>query len=91
MDNGNNGGHIYISIKGTKTNLLSSKALGCFTFMGMTDATGKPVLCIFILVAQSLSFTHVKGFYYRLSIPYDSSNITEEKMGDGKALPYLPV
>ena len=40
MDDGKNGGQRYISIKGMRSNLLSSKASGCFTFMGITAATG---------------------------------------------------
>ena len=42
----NNGGQRYTSIKAMKTNLLSSKALGSFTLMGLTAATSDPVLCI---------------------------------------------
>ena len=38
MDDGNNGGQRYISIKGMKTNLLSSKALDRFILMGLTTA-----------------------------------------------------
>ena len=72
MDDGNNGGQSYISIKGNRTNLLSSKSSGCFTFMEQTAATGEPVLCIFNLAAKRLSVTDVKVFYYCESIPYDS-------------------
>ena len=91
MDDGNNGGHRYISIKVMKTNLIFSKASGSFTLMGLTAATGDPVLCIFIFVAQSLSVSDVKIFNYRASIPYDSSKTMEEKMGEGDALPGFPV
>ena len=59
--------------------------------MGLTAATGEPVFCICILAAKTLIFTDVKGFDYRASIPYDSSNIMEENMGEGKALPGLTV
>ena len=59
--------------------------------MGMTAATVDPVLCICILDAKSLSVTDAKGFDYRASKPYDSSNTREENMGEGKALPVLPV
>ena len=38
---------------------------------------------------QSVSVTDVKGFDYRASIPYESSNTMEENMGEGKALPGL--
>ena len=71
MDDGNNGGQSYISIKGNRTNLLSSKASGRFQLMGMTAATSEPVLCIYILAAKILSITDVKGFYYRAYIPYE--------------------
>ena len=73
------------------TNLLSSKASGHFTLMGLTAETGEPVLCICILAAKSLSVTDVKVFDYRASIPYDSSKTMEENMGEGKALSRLPV
>ena len=91
MEDGNNGGKRYIIVKGTRTNLLSSKASCRFKFMGMTTEIVDPVLCICILATKSLSVTDVKGFEYRASIPYDSSKIMEEKMGEGKALPGLPV
>ena len=91
MDYGNNGGRRYISIKGMKTNVRSSKASGRFTLMVITDIIGEPVLCIFILAAKNLSFTDVKGFYYRASIPYESIITMEGKNGGVKALPGLPV
>ena len=62
MDDGNNIGQCYISIKGTKTNLLLSKSLVRFTLMGLTYANGDPVLCICILTVKSLIVTDVKGF-----------------------------
>ena len=73
MDDGNNRGQRYISINVMNTNLLFSKVLGCFTFMGLNDATGDPVLCICILAAQSLSVTDVKGLNYLVSVPYEPS------------------
>ena len=72
-------------------NLLSSKASGRFTLIGLTAATGETVLCIWILAAKSLIVTDVKRFYYRTIIPYDSSKTTEENMGEGKAITGLPV
>ena len=59
--------------------------------MGMTAATGEPLLCICILAAKSLSVTGVKGFDYRAKIPYDSCKTMEENMGEGKALYGFPV
>ena len=43
VDDGNNGGQCYISIKGMKTNLLFSKASGRFILMRLTYATDDPV------------------------------------------------
>ena len=74
MDDGNNGGQHNIRKKGMKTNLLSSKASGYFTLIGMTAETGKSLLCLYIFAAKSLSVTDAKGFGYRASIPYESSN-----------------
>ena len=80
MDDLNNGGQSYIIIKGMRTNLLSSKASGRFTLLGVTAETREPVLCICILAAKSLSVTDAKGFDYHISIPYDSSNTTGGNM-----------
>ena len=74
-----------------RTNSLSSKAYGRFKLMGMTSATGEPVLCICILATKILSVTDAKVFDYRESIPYASSNTMEENIREGKALPGLPV
>ena len=70
---------------------MSSKASGHFTLMCLAATTGDPVLCIFILDTNSLSVTDVKGFDYHGYISYDSSKTMEENMGEGKALPGLPV
>ena len=59
--------------------------------MGLTAATGEPVLCIYILAAKSLSVTDVKLFYYPASNPYGSIKNIKENMGEVKALPGLPV
>ena len=59
IDDGNKWGQRYIIIKGMLTNLLSSKASGRFTLMGITAATGEPLLCICILAAKSLSVTDI--------------------------------
>ena len=91
MEDSNNWGQRYISVNGTRTNLLSSKDSSFFTLMGLTDATSDPVLCICILAAKILSFTDVKGFDNRISIPYDSIKTIEENMGECKALPNFPV
>ena len=61
MDDGNNGGQPYISIKVMRTNLLSYKASGRFTLMGINAATCDPVLCMCILATKSLSVTDFKG------------------------------
>ena len=73
------------------TNLLSSKASGHFTLMGMNSATGKTLLCIRILAAKILSVTDVKGFDYCTSIPYDPSKTTKKNVGRGKKFTGLPV
>ena len=91
MEDRNNGGQSYISVNVTRTNLLSSKSSGRFTLMVLTVANSGPVLCICILAATSLIVADVKGFYYRASIPYDSSKTKEENMEEFKALPGLPV
>ena len=91
IDYGNNGGQRYIGIKGMETNLLLSTASIVFTLMGLTSGTDKPLLCICILAAQSLSVTDFKGFGYRTYIPHDSSKTMEENMGERKALPGFPV
>ena len=88
---GNNGGQRYIRIQVMRTNVLSSKASGSFTLMGLTDATGEPVLCMWILTANILSVTDVKGYDYRASIPYESGKTMEENMGKGNAPTGLPV
>ena len=87
MEDSNNRGQRYISVKGNRTNLLLSRASGRFTLIGMTAPTGEPVLCIYILAANILIVTDVKWFDYRTSIPYDSSKIMEENMGELKGIP----
>ena len=91
IGDGNNGGQSHIIIKEMRTNLLSSKASGSFTLMGLTASTSEPVLCLCILAAKSLSLTDVKGFYYCASIPYESSKTMKKNMVEVKALPGLSV
>ena len=87
MDYGNNGGQNYMINKKVKINLLSSKAFDSFTLIGLTAATGDPVLCKFILAGKRLNVTDVKGLYSCGSISYILNKTVEKNMGEVKKFP----
>ena len=59
--------------------------------MGLTSATGEPVLCISILASKIVSVTDVKGSYYHTYITYDSIKTMEENLGGGRSITGLPI
>ncbi|CAJ1929012.1 unnamed protein product [Cylindrotheca closterium] len=89
---GHIGGETYIkSADGQKVELLSTKASGRFTVMGLTAASGDPVMCIVIIAGKELAFEDYTGFDHQSEAIYDGTKTIEENYGPGKALPGLPV
>ncbi|CAJ1966096.1 unnamed protein product [Cylindrotheca closterium] len=88
---GHNGGETYIKFAdGTKVELLSTKATGRFTVMGLTAASGDPVMCIVIIAGKELGVQDYMGFDHQAESPYDGSKTLEENAGPGMALPEAP-
>ncbi|CAJ1967698.1 unnamed protein product [Cylindrotheca closterium] len=89
---GHIGGETYIkSADGQKVELLSTKATGRFTVMGLTAASGDPVMCIVIIAGKELACEDYIGFDHQSDVMYDGTKTLEENYGPGKVLPGLPV
>ena len=91
VENGHIGGQTYLSFKGRKIELEISKSSGRFTIIGLTAATGDPVMCIVIMAANELGVAEALGFDHRANGQYDSTKTLEKNRGPGKDLPGLPT
>ena len=91
VDDGHIGGQTYLSFGGRRIELESSKSSGRFTVIGLTAATGDPVMCIVIMAGNEVGVAEALGFDHRANTKYDSSKTLEENRGPGKALPGLPT
>ena len=81
-DDGNVGGQKFVSRKGSRANIKSSHKDGRFTLIGLTAATGDPVMCIIIFAAEELSFEQRMGS--DICIPFDNTKNIRENFGPGK-------
>ena len=77
---GHIGGQTYLTFGGQKVELTSSKASGRFTVMGLTAATGDPVMCIFIFAGKELGIKEVLGYDYQSEIPYNVDSTLEKRI-----------
>jgi len=59
--------------------------------MGLTAATGDPVMCIVIMAGNEVGVGEALGFDHQAVIPYDKNKSLEENSGPDKALPGLPT
>ena len=90
-EDGNISGQTYLQFANQRIELTSSKASGRFTVIGLTAATGEPVMCVVIMAAQELGIADAMGFDYLADSQYDTQKTLEENSGPGKALPGLPT
>ena len=86
---GHIGGQTYLQFAGQKISLTSSKASGRFTVIGLTAATGEPVMCVVVMASRELGIAEALGFDHMAETPYNKS--LEENSGPGKVLPGLPT
>lgn len=87
----NVGGTVYVTIDGQRASLPSSKASSRFTVLGVTAATGEPLMCIVIMAAKEVVPREAMGFDHLAENPYDPDKPLKENEGPGKALPGLPT
>ena len=88
-DDGNVGGQKFVSKKGSRANIKSSHKDGRFTLIGLTAATGDPVMCIMIFAAEELTFEQRMGSDIR--VPFDNTKTVRENSGPGKRFPGGPT
>ena len=88
-DDGNVGGQKFVSKKGSRANIKSSHKDGRFTLIGLTAATGDPVMCIMIFSAEELMFEQRMGSDIR--VPFDNTKTVRENSGPGKRFPGGPT
>ena len=87
-DDGNVGGQRFITQKGTRANIKSSHKDGKFTTIGLTAASGEPVMAIIIFAGEELTFEHRMG--HDIRIPYDNNGSVSKNSGAGKVFPGRP-
>ena len=87
---GHIGGQTYLSVGDRQINLESSKATNRFTVIGLTAATGDPVMCIVIIAGKELTLHDALGYDHQAESAFDPNIPFEDNIGPGKAFPNLP-
>ena len=87
-DDGHVGGQKFVGAKGSRTYSNASHKDGRFTLIGLTAATGSPVMCICIFSAEELSFEQQMG--HDITVPFDATKSVRENSGPGKRFPGGP-
>ena len=85
---GNVGGQRFVTQKGTRANVKNSHKDSRFTAIGITAASGEPVMAIIIFAAEELTFEQRMG--HDIRIPYDKNGSVSENSGAGKVFPGGP-
>ena len=89
QDDGHVGGTKFVVEKGSRANQKSSHTDGRFTAIGITAASGEPVMAIIIFSAMELNFVQRMGHDVRAT--YDETKSVSENSGPEKAFPGAPV
>ena len=82
---------MYVSVSGQKIHLSSSKANGRVTVMGLTAATGEPVMCVCIFAGTTIDVNMAQGYDHLSEVKFDDTKSLEYNSGPGKALPGFPT
>jgi hypothetical protein len=69
-EDGHVGGQTYLSFRGRRVQLTSSKSRSRFTTMGLTAGTGEPVMCIIIFAAAEMDVLTCLGFDHQAEASY---------------------
>ena len=88
-DDGHVGGQRFVSQKNTRANIKSSHTNGRFTLIGLTAASGDPVMCIMIFAGEELTFEQRMGDDIRVA--YDAAKSVTQNSGRGKRFPGAPT
>ena len=88
-DDGNVGGQLFVTTKGTRGNIKSSHTDGRFTLIGLTAASGDAVMAIIIFAGEELSFEQRMG--HDIRVPFDTTKSVTENSGPGKTFPGAPT
>ena len=87
-DDGNVGGQKFVVGKGCIPNISSSHADSRVTVIGLTAATGDPVMCVIIFAAEELSYE--QRFGHDLRAPFNDKGSLRDNTGPGKTYPGPP-
>ena len=88
-NDGNVGGQKFVVSKGTRANIKSSHRDGRMTVIGLTAASGDPVMAIIIFAAEELTFEQRMG--HDIRVPFDEDVPIRANSGPGKTFPGGPT
>ena len=86
---GNVGGSKYLCQKGSRANIKSSHKDSRFKTMGITSATGAPVMYVLMISAEEITYSQRVG--YDIYTHYDSNKSISDNYVPGKAYPGAPT
>jgi len=87
-DDKNVEGRKYLVKKNSLPKLTGSNVDARFTAIGLTAASGDPVMCVIIFAAEELTFSQQMG--HDIRIPFDDNKSVKENSGKGKTFPGSP-
>ena len=82
-EGGHVGGQKFVAAKGSRANQKSSHNTGRFTAIGLTAATGEPVIAIIIFSGKEMVF--LQRMEYDVRVQCGKTVSIEENSGQGKA------
>ena len=85
-EDGNVGGQKYVTFGKQTIYVSSSKSNVRATVMGLTAATGEPVMCVVIYQGKEIDIDMAQGYDYLATTPFDKTKSLEENSGPGMAL-----
>ena len=84
-------GQTYLKVGDSEIKLESSKLTNRFTVIGLTAATGDPVMCIVIIAGKELTLQDALGYDHQAETPFNPDIPFEDNIGPRKAFPNLPT
>ena len=90
-EDGHIGGQTYVVPVGTRAEIKSSNKSSRWTTIGLTAATGEPVMCIIIFSGKEYDVLTRLGYDVRAKEPFDPKKPFSEQVGPGKAFSKPPT
>jgi hypothetical protein len=90
-EDGQIAGTNYCVGRGTRANIKSNMNGGKFTVIGLTGASGDPVMCIVIFAGKELTYRYEQWMGHGIWAGFNGDSSIRDNSGPGKAFPGAPT